>query len=95
MLRRAELGVRRFPINGNAQICKAAVEKMSEGFAVQLTSGEDVAIRIFPDIHIVGGNIRSALPLATEGTQEPEACQGAQPDGDRTDRREPMEQRER
>ena len=46
---------------------------MSEGFAVQLTSGEDVAIRIFPDIHIVGGNIRSALPLATVRTQERDA----------------------
>ena len=75
MLRRAELGVRRFPINGNAQICKAAVEKMSEGFAVQLTSGEDVAIRIFPDIHIVGGNInlkraKELDPTVTELTAE-------------------------
>jgi hypothetical protein len=37
--------------------CKAAVQKMAEGFAVQLTSGSDVAIRIFPDVHIKGGNI--------------------------------------
>ena len=55
--------------------CKAAVEKMSEGFAVQLTSGEDVAIRIFPDIHIVGGNINLARakeldPTVTELTLE-------------------------
>ena len=55
--------------------CKAAVEKMSEGFAVQLTSGEDVAIRIFPDIHIVGGNInlkraKELDPTVTELTAE-------------------------
>ena len=37
--------------------CKAAVQKMAEGFSVQLTSGSDVAIRIFPDVHIKGGNI--------------------------------------
>ena len=37
--------------------CKAAVQKMAEGFAVQLTSGSDVAIRIYPDVHIKGGNI--------------------------------------
>ena len=40
--------------------CKAAVQKMAEGFAVQLTSGSDVAIRIFPDVHIKGGNINLA-----------------------------------
>ena len=40
-----------------AYFCKAAVEKMTEGFAIQLTSGQDVAMRIFPDIHIIGGNI--------------------------------------
>ena len=48
---------------------------MSEGFAVQLTSGEDVAIRIFPDIHIVGGNInlkraKELDPTVTELTAE-------------------------
>ena len=37
--------------------CKAAVQKMAEGFAVQLTAGSDVAIRIYPDVHIKGGNI--------------------------------------
>ena len=37
--------------------CVAAVQKMAEGFAVQLTNGDEVAIRIFPDIHIKGGNI--------------------------------------
>lgn len=40
--------------------CKAAAEKMAEGFAVQLNAGDDVAIRIFPDIHIIGGNINLA-----------------------------------
>lgn len=37
--------------------CKASVEKMSEGFAIQLMSDQDVAMRIFPDIHLKGGNI--------------------------------------
>ena len=40
--------------------CKAAVEKMSEGFAIQLKAGDDVALRIFPDIHVKGGNINLA-----------------------------------
>ena len=40
--------------------CKAAVEKMTEGFAIQLNAGTEVAIRIFPDIHIKGGNINLA-----------------------------------
>lgn len=55
--------------------CKAAVEKMTEGFAVQLTSGNDVALRIFPDIHVKGGNINLARakeldPSVTELTEE-------------------------
>lgn len=37
--------------------CQAAVEKMSEGFAIQLYNGQDVAVRIFPDVHVKGGNI--------------------------------------
>jgi len=36
---------------------KASVEKMTEGFAVQLMAGDDVVMRIFPDIHVKGGNI--------------------------------------
>lgn len=40
-----------------AYFCKAAVEKMSEGFAIQLCNGSDVAMRIFPDIHVKGDNI--------------------------------------
>lgn len=55
--------------------CKAAVEKMSEGFAIQLYNGSDVALRIFPDIHIKGGNINLARakeldPTVTELTAE-------------------------
>jgi hypothetical protein len=55
--------------------CKAAAEKMAEGFAIQLSSGGDVAIRIFPDIHIKGGNINLARakeldPTVTELTVE-------------------------
>ena len=53
--------------------CKAAAEKMAEGFAIQLSAGGDVAIRIFPDIHIKGGNINLARakeldPTVTELT---------------------------
>ena len=55
--------------------CKAAAEKMAEGFAIQLSAGSDVAIRIFPDIHIKGGNINLARakeldPTVTELTEE-------------------------
>ena len=55
--------------------CKAAVEKMSEGFAIQLNTGDLCAIRIFPDVHIVGGNINLARakeidPTVTELTAE-------------------------
>ena len=55
--------------------CKAAVEKMAEGFAIQLNSGSEVAIRIFPDIHIKGGNInltraKELDPTITELTAE-------------------------
>ena len=55
--------------------CKAAVEKMAEGFAIQLSAGSDVAIRIFPDIHIKGCNINLARakeldPTVTELTAD-------------------------
>ena len=58
-----------------AYFCKAAAEKMSEGFAIQLKSGEDVALRIFPDIHVKGGNInleraKQLDPSVTELTKE-------------------------
>ena len=55
--------------------CKAAAEKMAEGFAIQLNNGQDVAIRIFPDNHVKGGNINLARakeldPTVTELTVE-------------------------
>lgn len=55
--------------------CKAAVEKIAEGFAIQLMNGQDVALRIFPDIHIKGGNInltraKQLDPSVTELTLE-------------------------
>ena len=55
--------------------CKAAVEKMSEGFAVQLDAENGVGLRIFPDIHIKGGNInlkraKELDPTVTELTTE-------------------------
>lgn len=55
--------------------CKAAAEKMAEGFAIQLNNGQDVAIRIYPDIHVKGGNINLARakeldPTVTELTVE-------------------------
>ena len=37
--------------------CKAAANLMSMGFAIQLKNGNDVAMRIYPDIHVKGGNI--------------------------------------
>lgn len=37
--------------------CKAAAELMAMGFAIQLKNGDDVAMRILPDIHVKGGNI--------------------------------------
>lgn len=55
--------------------CKAACELMAMGFAIQLKSGDDVAIRILPDIHVKGGNINLARareldPTVTELTAE-------------------------
>lgn len=37
--------------------CKAAANLMSMGFAIQLKNGQDVALRIYPDVHVKGGNI--------------------------------------
>ena len=55
--------------------CKAACELMAMGFAIQLKNGDDVAIRILPDIHVKGGNInltraRQLDPTVTELTLE-------------------------
>ena len=50
---------------------KAAVNLMSQGFAIQLKSGDDVVLRIYPDMHVKGGNINLAraqqlIPGTTE-----------------------------
>ena len=37
--------------------CKAAANLMSMGFCVQLRNGNDVALRIHPDLHLEGGNM--------------------------------------
>lgn len=55
--------------------CKAAAELMAMGFVIQLKNGDDVAIRILPDIHVKGGNINLARaqkldPSVTELTLE-------------------------
>ncbi|MBO7347252.1 MAG: hypothetical protein J6U46_02200 [Bacteroidaceae bacterium] len=55
--------------------CKAAANLMSMGFAIQLRNGNDVALRIHPDIHVKGGNINLARakeldPTVTELTME-------------------------
>ena len=55
--------------------CKAACELMAMGFAIQLKNGDDVAIRILPDIHVKGGNINLARakqldPTASTKTKE-------------------------
>ncbi len=55
--------------------CKAAANLMSMGFAIQLRNGNDVALRIHPDIHVKGGNINLSRaqeldPTVTELTVE-------------------------
>ena len=55
--------------------CKAAANLMSMGFAIQLKNGNDVALRIYPDVHVKGGNINLARakeldPTVTELTLE-------------------------
>ena len=37
--------------------CEAAANLMAMGYAVVLRSGDDAAIRIYPDVHVKGGNI--------------------------------------
>ena len=36
---------------------KAAAQLMAMGFAVQLKNGQDALMRIYPDVHLKGGNI--------------------------------------
>ena len=55
--------------------CKAAASLMSLGFAIQLKNGNDVALRIYPDVHVKDGNINLARaqqldPTVTELTVE-------------------------
>lgn len=55
--------------------CKAAAQLMSMGFAIQLKNGKDAALRIYPDVHVKGGNINLARaqeldPTVTELTLE-------------------------
>lgn len=52
-----------------AYFCKAAVEKMTEGFAIQLANGSDIALRIFPDVHVKGGNINLKRAKELTGNQ--------------------------
>ena len=40
--------------------CQAAAQLMAMGYAVVLKNGNDAAIRIYPDVHIKGGNINLA-----------------------------------
>lgn len=54
---------------------KAAVNLMSQGFAIQFMSGTDVVMRIYPDMHVKGGNINLArakelIPGTTEITTD-------------------------
>ena len=54
---------------------RAAAELMSMGFAIQFKAGEDVILRIYPDIHVKGGNInleraQQLKPGTTELTAE-------------------------
>ena len=39
---------------------KAAAQLMAMGFAIQFKNGQDVLMRIYPDVHLKGGNINLA-----------------------------------
>ena len=54
---------------------ECAAELMAQGNAIQLKNGQDVALRLYGDIHIKGGNInlqraRELMPGLTEITPE-------------------------
>lgn len=54
---------------------KAAAQLMAMGFAIQFKNGQDVLMRIYPDIHLKGGNInleraKQLDPSVTELTLE-------------------------
>lgn len=43
-----------------ANVSQAAAQLMAMGYAITLKNGNDAVIRIYPDIHIKGGNINLA-----------------------------------
>lgn len=54
---------------------KAAAQLMAMGFAIQFKNGQDVLMRIYPDIHLQGGNInltraKQLDPTVTDLTME-------------------------
>lgn len=54
---------------------KAAAQLMAMGFAIQFKDGQDVLMRIYPDLHLKGGNINLARakeldPTVTDITME-------------------------
>ena len=54
---------------------KAAAQLMAMGFAVQMKNGQDVLLRIYPDVHLKGGNInleraKELIPETTDLTME-------------------------
>ena len=49
---------------------KAAAQLMAMGFAIQFKNGQDVLMRIYPDVHLKGGNIKQLNPDVTELTLE-------------------------
>ena len=54
---------------------KAAAQLMAMGFAIQFKNGQDVLMRIYPDVHLKGGNINLAraqelIPGTTDITME-------------------------
>jgi plasmid maintenance system antidote protein VapI len=54
---------------------KAAAQLMAMGFAIQFKDGQDVLMRIYPDVHLKGGNInlqraQELIPGTTDLTME-------------------------
>ena len=54
---------------------RAAAQLMAMGFAIQFKDGQDVLMRIYPDIHVKGGSINLARakeldPTVTDLTME-------------------------
>ena len=57
------------------QVAESVLDLMSQGFAIQFKSGDDVIMRIYPDMHVKGGNInlqraQELIPGTTEITKE-------------------------